>query len=533
MTNDTYTASPVTTTPVKLRWRQHEETLVTILLLTYIGYCIKEMAMNGRSADPVYINAYKAKGIYFSYPRNVLLPQVGVGILLSLVYYGINLVVLPVFNKLTFREPTADIFRRLLLGLAMLPVLSWVLAIGINLATWFAHPWWFNYGRFQLLSLLGYNDHPLESLWTGFTRALFLVSNWTAFFFLRSLLLKYLGRPGPGRAYRVLVINQCTLFAVVYFGLMTVILIGWGGGDAFRLFYFSFVLPTFVVFMVNTYAVFPRKQRAGFRDVKTIGTLLLATLLCTFPFFLFLNWELPHKQFIAFLLCWAIQLFVTTPISWLIYRERKDRILQLRGVEQELVKSTASLQFLRSQINPHFLFNALNTLYGTALREKAPDTASGIQQLGDMMRFMLHDNQLDFIPMEREIAYLQHYMALQKLRTQSAPGIDIQYDIAEASCQHPIAPMILIPFVENAFKHGISLREPSWIHLSLTCDESAIRFEIRNSVHEQSPNDPEIKQSGIGLQNVRERLEHIYPGKHRLEIEQDNSEFVARLIIHP
>ena len=102
-------------------------------------------------------------------------------------------------------------------------------------------------------------------------------------------------------------------------------------------------------------------------------------------------------------LLWVLQLLITTPASWLNYQQKKDKILQLKGFENALAKSTADLQFLRSQINPHFLFNALNTLYGTALIEKSERTAEGIQKLGDMMRFMLHENMQDFIPMEKEI----------------------------------------------------------------------------------------------------------------------------------
>src|SRR4029077_9103093 len=103
---------------------------------------------------------------------------------------------------------------------------------------------------------------------------------------------------------------------------------------------------------------------------------------------IFVHEEIP----IAFLSSWALQLFIVTPITWWYYKTNEDKILQLRVVEKQLVKSKADLQFLRSQINPHFLFNVLNTLYGTALQENAVLTAEGIQKLGEMMRFMLHEN---------------------------------------------------------------------------------------------------------------------------------------------
>jgi LytS/YehU family sensor histidine kinase len=189
------------------------------------------------------------------------------------------------------------------------------------------------------------------------------------------------------------------------------------------------------------------------------------------------------------------------------------------------------LQFLRSQINPHFLFNALNTLYGTALKENAEQTAEGIQKLGDMMRFMLHENNLDFIPMYKEIEYLKNYIVLQKLRIQSSPGILIEDNIDEARCNRNIAPMLLIPFVENAFKHGISLKEKSWITIKLECTNAIICFEVRNSIHKRFEADTEKDKSGIGLKNVAERLKLLYPARHELNVSEDKNEFIAKLII--
>jgi LytS/YehU family sensor histidine kinase len=179
------------------------------------------------------------------------------------------------------------------------------------------------------------------------------------------------------------------------------------------------------------------------------------------------------------------------------------------------------------------LFNALNTLYGTALREGSKLTAEGIQKLGDMMRFMLHENTQDYIAMNREIEYLENFISLQKLRIQSSPGIVIEDTINEKYCNHQIAPMLLIPFIENAFKHGISLTEQSWIKILLTCDEKNIRFEVRNSIHSFRNNDPEREKSGIGLINVAERLKLLYPGRHEFVTMQSGNEFIAQLSIQP
>jgi LytS/YehU family sensor histidine kinase len=241
----------------------------------------------------------------------------------------------------------------------------------------------------------------------------------------------------------------------------------------------------------------------------------------------------PTDQISVFIIGWATQLLVVTPVTWLVYQQKKDKILALVGAQKALVKSTADLQFLRSQINPHFLFNVLNTLYGTALQEKADRTATGIQQLGDMMRFMLHENNLDRIDMNREIDYLNNYIALQKLRTQSSPEIIIEDNISEQNCHHKIAPMLLIPFVENAFKHGISLTEKSWIKINLACNEKEIIFSVRNSMHSRQQDDPEKEKSGIGFKNVLQRLKLIYPGKHTITANGDGEEFFVQLSIQP
>ncbi|MBO9155226.1 sensor histidine kinase [Chitinophaga sp. GCM10012297] len=223
-------------------------------------------------------------------------------------------------------------------------------------------------------------------------------------------------------------------------------------------------------------------------------------------------------------------MFMLPLAAWVSYNRlsRKNEVLNL---EKALGRSSANLDFLRSQINPHFLFNALNTLYGTALQENAPRTSEGVQKLGDMMRFMLHENNQEKIELDKEVGYLQNYIALQKLRTQQSPDIKIEVNINDADCTHDIAPMLLIPFVENAFKHGISLRNRSWIVVSLSCDENHIYFDAYNSIHVKPDNDPEKHSLGIGLNNVRRRLQLLYPNRHELSIRQTATEFFVHLTI--
>jgi sensor histidine kinase YesM len=228
----------------------------------------------------------------------------------------------------------------------------------------------------------------------------------------------------------------------------------------------------------------------------------------------------------------AAQLIAIPLISYIVYKGRLKRNLEeIRELKTELGKSDANLNFLKSQINPHFLFNALNTLYGTALQENAERTGEGIQKLGDMMRFMLEENVADKTLLATDINYLKNYISLQKLRIVTSPNICIEIDIEEPVEQYLIAPMMLLPFVENAFKHGISLNTPSHVKLTVQAKNGKLYLDVSNSINKGSENDPERLHGGIGLQNVKQRLSLLYPGQHELLIRENAKEFFVHLTI--
>ncbi len=232
------------------------------------------------------------------------------------------------------------------------------------------------------------------------------------------------------------------------------------------------------------------------------------------------------------LTAWVIPLFITLPLSWVVYQANESYYRKLTTLQAALDASDARLQLLRSQINPHFLFNTLNTLYGTAIVDGSRRTAEGIQLLGDMMRFMLHDNQRDYIPLSSELAYLNNYLTLQRLRLNHS-AITIESEIDEdASPTLQIAPMLLIPLVENAFKHGVGPAEAkSRVQVQLQITGQRIRFMVSNSMHSMTGEDPEKVQSGIGLLNVSQRLMVYYPDRHRFEYGALDHTFTARLTI--
>lgn len=265
-----------------------------------------------------------------------------------------------------------------------------------------------------------------------------------------------------------------------------------------------------------------------------LGKLSMATIILAFPLGLtaFLISSQGEYFFIVNLFHIPVQIAISGPFAWYIYKTRNTTAQEIFSLKKELGHSDASLGFLKSQINPHFLFNALNTLYGTALQENAERTGEGIQKLGDMMRFMLQENMQDKISLARDIDYLNNYIALQKLRTSISVDIVINTEIEEQFTELQISPMLLIPFVENAFKHGISLQSPSHIKITLQTKDKTLYFDVHNSIHLKADGDPEKLQSGIGLENVKQRLKLLYPKQHELIIRESAKEFFVHLTLN-
>jgi len=279
--------------------------------------------------------------------------------------------------------------------------------------------------------------------------------------------------------------------------------------------------------------IIPRKRKKKWPRTSYVFTSILLLGLSIVPLF-FLLLAIAEDSEPAIMISFfnaIVQLFVTVPLAWIVYKRRGEVNEEISGLKKQLGQSTASFDFLRSQINPHFLFNSLNTIYGTAILEKAERTAQGVQQLGDMMRFMLQENMRERIPLSREIDYLENYISLQRLRTDKVSGVQIETDIQKGAEEEYIAPMLLIPFVENAFKHGVSLTKPSQVYIALERTPTSIVFTVINSRHEKQHMDPEKHKSGIGLENVKQRLELLYPDRHRLVIQESDKEFIAKLVV--
>jgi two-component system LytT family sensor kinase len=197
-----------------------------------------------------------------------------------------------------------------------------------------------------------------------------------------------------------------------------------------------------------------------------------------------------------------------------------------RKEEQESEQMKAELSFLRSQISPHFIFNILNSIV-YLIRTKASEQAEDVtMRLSSLMRYMLYDSDQTMVPLANEIAYVENYIDLQKMRFDG--NIDFSVQVLGDGAGHMIEPMLLIPFVENAVKHGVGLVDKPFIVVQLESTVQGLHFQVKNKKgkQEQVFKDP---SSGIGLKNVRRRLELLYPKKHALTIKEEEENFSVDL----
>ncbi len=211
-------------------------------------------------------------------------------------------------------------------------------------------------------------------------------------------------------------------------------------------------------------------------------------------------------------------LSIATSILWAAYN-------RLKQTESE--KLSAQLASLKSQINPHFLFNTLNNIYATAI-DTSPKAADMVDKLAEMMRYTMKDTQQDLVPLEDEIHYIDNYIELQRLRLDKS--VKLEYHTLEHIPARHIGPMLLIPFVENAFKHGVNAEQKSHIRIEITIDKTEFQLRVvNNKVNVQQDI---AESSGLGIDNTRHRLELIYPSRHLLVINDTEKEFSVSLHIN-
>lgn len=203
--------------------------------------------------------------------------------------------------------------------------------------------------------------------------------------------------------------------------------------------------------------------------------------------------------------------------------EKENRILSLSHE-----KTQAELQFLRSQIQPHFFFNVLNDLYAMALK-RSDNTPEMIMKLSDLMRYVLHESTAESVPVEKEINYIRNYIDLERLRYGNRFSVDFQVkgDVAGSS----IAPLLLLPFVENAFKHSSTNQiNGVVIFIELIIYNGELQFNVSNTYDPECKN-PDNVSSGIGVKNVCHRLDILYPGRYTFETKTVEQHYISTLKI--
>lgn len=200
-------------------------------------------------------------------------------------------------------------------------------------------------------------------------------------------------------------------------------------------------------------------------------------------------------------------------------------IKQQEWMRAQKEKITAERQLLKAQVHPHFLFNTLNNIYSFSL-EGSPKTPGLILKLSSLLRYMLYDCKADEVLLEKETSIMNDYIDLEKERYGNR--IEISWSV-EGNTREYIAPLLMLPFLENAFKHGTSEQiDKPWLNVDIAVKQHVLRCKIANSKNEFVPD----SKNGIGIENVRKRLNILYPGKHELKMSDEGNFFVVSLLIH-
>lgn len=198
--------------------------------------------------------------------------------------------------------------------------------------------------------------------------------------------------------------------------------------------------------------------------------------------------------------------------------------IQLTEINSEKLK--AEVSYLKAQINPHFLFNTLNSLYALTI-EKSDAAPDAVLKLSNMMRYVVSESSNDFVPLEKEINYIKDYVDLQRLRISDESNLE--FSVTGSAKGKRIAPLVIIPFIENAFKYGINSEE-NW-HIAIAIDLSGDDFLLDVTNNQVHVHIPEEEASEQGIENTAKRLEFIYPGEHELQINDNKDNFHVHLKI--
>ncbi|HEY6161545.1 MAG TPA: histidine kinase [Bacteroidia bacterium] len=273
------------------------------------------------------------------------------------------------------------------------------------------------------------------------------------------------------------------------------------------------------------------KKGTGRYLLVAVAATVIASLLIMVSFSFFIkhqpDWKAHehHPEWVFIGSLFPSLLSCTVSASYRIIRDRSRTEQQMKERENEHLKS--ELIFLRSQVSPHFMFNVLNNIVSLS-RKRSEMVEPVVIKLSQLMRYMLYESDEDKVALEKELEYLQSYIDLQMLRFGN--DVKLELDIQNKCEGVSIEPMLLIPFVENAFKHGIVWIDRPEISIQLGCTGHELKFSVKNKFNDKVKEQKD-KSSGIGLNNVKRRLNLLYKDKHKLEVRQEGHRFITELYI--
>lgn len=326
-----------------------------------------------------------------------------------------------------------------------------------------------------------------------------------------------------------------SIFWLIYMSIFT--FIEGGYSNKFREAFFievAYFPIRLIVIYLNYFLLMPKlllQDRIGSYILRTFASILLAALIHRFVMYQYIN-ELifPGWDQGSF---WQLYKFVqsgmiiTSPMIFLIGITVVYRLVEsqkkLAQIAEERTK--AELLYLKNQINPHFFFNTLNSLYGLAL-SKSEKTPEVVMKLSELMSYMLYDTKQNIVPLTKELNYIKNYIELEEVRFEGRFTCNV--GISGKLEQTNLPPLLLLPFIENAFKHGVNTSSSgAWINVNIDIENDNLNFSVENSVG------PKKKQTrgGLGIENVKRRLELLYPNKHELEFGESKKGYKINLSI--
>lgn len=297
--------------------------------------------------------------------------------------------------------------------------------------------------------------------------------------------------------------------------------------------YWFFPVLNVIVFYFNYLFVLPHFYK------KTAGLRVLGSIVISYTVFILLRYSVEQILFLSLfgeanydltlpfhfyiydnLFYGAKPIFAST-IIWLLVNFSNSQQEKIALIEE---RKEAEINFLKSQVNPHFIFNTLNNIY-YLVYQKSDKSLAAIEKLSSLMRYVTYESKNDLIAIQDEVQYIHNFIELESMRISGIPQISFKHTIQDRRVQIP--PLLLIPFIENGFKHGVLTDPDQPLIIELHQNEKEMRLFIQNKTNHHYKDE----QGGVGIENIKRRLELYYPDKHQLKIQNNNDLFSCHLTI--